>query len=460
MAGSPPPPPEPGRIAYYALLGTSTLGTLSSNIINAPIDIIARDLDASSSQIVLAVSAFTIAMVLFAPVAGWLCDRFGAKRFMVASMVLMVLAQVGASLSPELWVLVLMRTVQGVACSAIPPAIQQTLGTFWTRRRGRVMAAWASAIGLGQAVGPPLGGLITETVGWRGIFLAHATLSTVMMVLLWRCVPAVAARRPPMHSWGMTTLIAGTGSLVMAFTLAGQGVTVAIELGLAVVGLGMLVLFVLVSRNNPRALVDPRLLREVRYVRSTAAAATSMSALGVVLVAVSLFMGAELGMRPGVIGVITFSLAAAMTVFAPISARISERVSPRRVMQSGLLLLVVGPPLLAFVSTVPWPTVRIIGISATLVAIGCGIAATQSTSALGIMRSPAAAHGSALGIHNMLRFTGLAVGYAWVAVTYSSGNLYLVYAGPAVLALGTLTLNIAGPPAPPVDDAPLAAARP
>lgn len=54
MAGS-PPPTEPGRIPYYALLGTSTLGTLSSNIINAPIG-------------------------LLAPVAAWLCDRFGAKR--------------------------------------------------------------------------------------------------------------------------------------------------------------------------------------------------------------------------------------------------------------------------------------------------------------------------------------------------------------------------------------------
>ncbi len=66
------------------------------------------------------------------------------------------------------------------------------------------------------------------------------------------------------------------------------------------------------------------------------------------------------------------------------------------------------------------------------------------------MRSAAAAHGTALGIHNMMRFAGLAVGYAWVSLSYPSGSLALVYGGAAVLAGSTLALVLVGPPAAPL----------
>lgn len=445
-------PAPPGRVAYAALLGTSTLGTLSSNIMNAPINRIAGDLDATDSQLVLAVSTFTVAMVLFAPLAGWLSQRYGAKQYLLASLGVMVLGQVGAALSTELWFLVAMRGVQGLACSAIPPAIQQTLYTFWAHRRGRAMAAWASAVGLGQAVGPPLGGLITETTSWRGVFILPAVLSLMAVGLIAAFVPAVRPGRPPMHATGMVLLIAGVGSLVMAFTLAGQGGPLLGEAALVIAGLVLVVGYAAVSRGNPRALVAPRLLMEVRYVRSTAAATASMAALGTAVVTVPLYLGGERAMGPGLIGLVVSSLAVTMTLFAPFSSRIAERSTPRRVLQMGLGTLVAGPLLLALASSTTQGDAEIAAICAALVLIGCGIAATQSTAALGLMRSPAAAYGSALGIHNMMRFTGLAGGYAWVAVTYPHGNLLLVYSGTAALALGSLVLTLIGPPAPPATE--------
>ncbi len=444
----------PGRVAYVALLASTTLGTLSSTIISAPINRIARDLGASPSQIVLAVSAFTIAMVLFAPLAGWLCERYGAKRFLIASLCLMVAAQAGAALSPNLGVLVVMRALQGVACSAVPPAVQQSLGTFWAARRGRVMATWASAIGVGQAVGPPLGGLIAQTLGWRSIFVTHAMLSALLALVLARVVPAIPMRRPPMHVSGMTTLIVGVGTVVTAFTWAGQDGPLVASAALGVLGLCLLGLYGLLSCRSDRALVEPWLLREMRYLRSTAAAATVMAALGVVIVTVPLYLGRDLGMPPGIIGAVTFTLAASMTVFAPVSSRIAERLAPRRVLHGGLVALVVSPLLLALASTAGDTHRSLAWLIATLVVIGCAIGAVQSSAALGVMRSPAASRGSALGIHNMMRFFGLATGYAWVAATYPLGNLYVVYAGPALLAAGTFLLTFLGRPAPPVEDLP------
>lgn len=441
---------QPGKVAYLVLLASTTLGTLSSTIITSPINMIAGDLGASARQIVFAVSAFTLAMVLFAPLAGWLCERLGARTFLIGSLVLMVLAGIGAALSPNLWVLVAMRALQGVACSAIPPAVQQTLGTFWTQQRGRVMAAWASAIGIGQALGPPLGGFVADLAGWRGVFVTHALLSGLLATMLYLRVPSAPRGRPPMHVSGMLTLVIGVGGMVSALTWAGQGGAAVVAGALAVVGAAALALHARLARRSPRALVEPRLLVEARYLRSTASAATVMACLGVMIVATPLHLGREFDMSPSRIGMVTLVLAASMALSAPLSSRVGERITPRRVLHLGLAGLVVGPVLMAFALSASSTSDAVAGAVLLLVLIGAAIGAVQAVAGLGVMRSEAAAFGTALGIHNMMRFAGLAVGYAWVALAYPTGHLALVYGGPTVLAASTLALVLAGPPAPPV----------
>ncbi|GAB3691995.1 MFS transporter [Nocardiopsis oceani] len=444
-------PAEPRRMAYVVLLASSTLGTLTSTIISAPINVIASALGASPSGIVFAVSAFTLAMVLFSPVAGWMCERLGPRLVLTSSLALMVLAQIGAASSQELWFLVLMRAFQGIACSATPPAVQQTLAYFWPRQRARLMAAWASAIGVGQALGLPLGGLIADLFGWRAVFGAHALISLAVMVLIARLVPAAPSGRPPMHATGMVTLIVGVGSLVGAFTWAGQQGGLAVGLGLVGCGVVALCAHALLAHYSPAALVDLRLLVERRYLRSTAAAGTVMTCLGVVVVATPLHLGRDFGMGPEVIALITLSLAVSMTLFAPVSSWIGARHSPRAVLRGGLAALGLGLLALGAVSTADY-RVAVVAVTVTvLVVVGSAIGAVQSSAALGVMRSTAATHGTALGIHNMVRFSGLASGYAWVALSFPLGNLFVVYAGPVVLVLVSFGLLLGPPAAPPVE---------
>ncbi|MGJ9422861.1 MFS transporter [Aeromicrobium sp. CF3.5] len=447
--------PGTGRTAYVALLALSTLGTLSSTIMTAPINEIARSLDATPSQIVVAVSAFTLAMVLASPLAGWTCERFGTKRVLLAALVLMVVAQLGASTSGSLVELVAWRALQGIACSAIPPAVQQTLARHWAHRRAQAMAAWASAIGVGQALGPPLGGAVADLLGWRAVFATHAALSIVLFVLVvWR-VPTVRAGRPPMHVTGMTTLVVGVGALVVSFTWAGQGGSAVVGASLVGVGVAALVAHAVLALRSPRAFVPARLLIERRYRRSTAAAATSMACLGVVIVSTPLHLGRDWGLGPGAIGATTLALAAAITVFAPWSARLGRRWSPRSVLGGSLGVLATGMLLLAAVGSHEYRAVVLAGTVVVLALTGAAIGIVQAGSALGVMRSDAASgtsSGAALGIHNMMRFSGLAAGYAWVATTWPTGSLWWVYGGPVVLVGATLMV-LAGPPAAPTEDA-------
>ncbi|WP_328529371.1 MFS transporter [Nocardioides sp. NBC_00368] len=434
---------EPRRAAYVALLACSTLGTLSSTIISAPINVIAHAIGASPRGIVFAVSAFTLAMVVCAPVSGWMCQRFGPRRVLAGSLVLMVAAQAGAAFSQDLAFLVVMRALQGVACSAVPPAIQQVLGRHWAGNRARVMAAWAAAIGVGQALGPPLGGLVADTLGWRWVFITHASLSAVLLVLCLTVVPDVPPSYAPLHVSGMATLLIGIGALVGAISWLGQHGGIPVAAGMAAVGVLALVAHSQLGRTGAGPFVPPGLLNERRFIASTMAAGTVMGCLGVAIVATPLHLGRDLGLGPGHIGIMMLALALAMTLAAPLSSRVTERFTARRTLRGGLALLALGLLALPLAATASGSGAVVALTVIALVVTGSAIGVVQATSALGLMTSPAAADGVALGLHNMLRFTGLAVGYSWVAIAYPTGNLALVYGVP--VAAVAVTWVLAGP---------------
>ena len=431
-----------GRAAYFVLLSSTTLGTLSSTVMSAPVNEIAADLDAGPQAIVLAVSAFTIAMVIFAPFAGWLSDRLGPVDFLVMSMVLMSLAQLGAALAPNLAFLVAMRAVQGIACSAIPPAVQMGLATFWPDRRARSMGAWAAAIGIGQAIGPPAGGVVAELFGWRATFGGQAGVCLVLTLLLARFVPRLPRRPTRLNGSAMTQLVAGGGLLISGLTWFGQSVGTDAGLpALLVAATGVAVLAVALRPGRRGGhLLGPGSDRT--YVAATVAAACGMAVMGITLVGVPLFLGREVGLSPGVIGATTFAVALGMAGFAPVAGRMAPRMGTGRVLVIGLLVLLVAPMGLWWLETEhPTPGV-VLPLTAVLFVIGCGISTVQSMSALLLVRDGTARTGLALGVHNMGRFSGLAVGYAWVAGLYALGTPALVPLGAAIAAGLSLVLVI------------------
>ncbi|WP_201464991.1 MFS transporter [Janibacter melonis] len=432
----------PGRAAYVSLLGTTTLGTLASTLMSAPINDIGADLGAAPSQMVLAVSAFTVAMVAVAPVAGWACTRIGATRFLVLSLVLMVLAQVAAASATGLAGLVAARAVQGVACSGIPPAIHQGLLHFWPEMRRRSMAAWASAIGVGQAVGPPAGGLVSDAVGWRGLFLVYALVCAAGLLCLLRFVPAVPAVQQPVEVGGTAQLVAGAGLLVVGMTWAGQGG--APGPSAALVGAGLALLGWALRPRRPRGhLLGRGVLRDPAYLVSTAAAAAGMAAMGITLVSVPLYLGRDVGLTAGAIGAVTAAVAVGMVLFAPVAARVARRVGAGTTLAGGLVALVVVPLAVATLEGVATGPGVVLPLAALLLLLGCAIATVQSMAAVVLLGSVGASSGLATGVHNTGRFTGLATGYAWVAVVYSAGSPALVHTGTAVAAAATLVLAAA-----------------
>src|SRR6185437_7710507 len=184
---------------------------------------------------VLVVVAFNLTFAVLMPLTGWLGDRFGRRRVFVSAVLTLGAGALGAALAPNLVVLVGFRVIQGAATAAILPTVMSMIADiFGPKRRGRAMGLWAAANGLGQAVGPPLGGVLVGSLGWRAIFWPVVPLTAIAAVATLRVVPCYPGRPLGIDWLGALSLTAGAALLIGAATaVPREGASSPIVLGLA-----------------------------------------------------------------------------------------------------------------------------------------------------------------------------------------------------------------------------------
>jgi EmrB/QacA subfamily drug resistance transporter len=426
-----------------ALLGATVLGTISNNIVNVPLRQITDDLGAPVTQGVLVASASVLVLAVAMPLTGWVSDRLGRRRTLVLAMSVLLVGTIGAALAPNLTLLVLSRGLQGLGCAAVPTAVMGTLArSFAPELRNRVMGAWGAANGIGQAIGPPVGGFVADAFGWRAIFGALVPLTLATLVLTLRVVPRDAGHGTRMDWVGVGTLTVGVALVMTAATAAPQpGVPLwAVVLG-AVLGTASLAAFVVSGLRRKTPFIDPRLLVEMRWLRSAAAVFVQQSSLAAVLVAVPLYLIDVTGLSVAVTGLLVFVLPLVWALAAPLVGVLADRVGPRPVLRSGLALLAAVDIGLAVVLGIG--VQRLAPVLVLLLTAGTAIALVQTPALTGATRSPAGQRGAGLGLFNMMRFVGAAAGTAAVAAAWPGGLAWL-FGGCAAVAVGGLVLSFLG----------------
>ncbi len=435
--------PAPGKGAHLALLAVTIIGTMSNNIVNVPLRQIAADFDEPVSYAVLCVSAFTLMLAITLPLTGWLGDRFGRRRVLLLALGVMAGGQVAAALAPSLPFLIVTRGIQGLGCSAIPPLVMGILILIYPEQRGRMMASWATANGVGQAIGPPIGGVVSDLTGWRSIFVLVAVLVVAVAAVIARQVPELPPQPNRLHLPGAVLLTSGVGLVLVGVTLLSQPtIPKWVDAGAIILGLLLLAGFAGVSHGNSRAMIPLRLIVEVRFLRSSFAAFAQMFMLGTALVAGPLFLTGPLGLSYSQAGLFFFVLPVAMAVMAPFVGRACDQWVPRYVLRIGLLAIVLSGSAMAWTATADEPSLWLALVA--LLAIGMSMAMVQTPAATGATRSPAGAYGAALGLFNLTRFAGMTAGAAWVALLAAGGRTPTIFLGAAVISLVSLLLSYLG----------------
>ena len=328
--------------------------------------------------------------------------------------------------------------------------------TFPPERRNRVMGAWGAANGIGQAIGPPVGGFVADAFGWRAIFGRLVPVTVGVLVLTLRVVPRDSGQRHP-DRLGRRGLADRRGR--PADDRGHRGAAArrprrGCPPSACVLGVAALVGFVLSGLRRAHPFIDPRLLVEIRWLRSATGVFVQQCTLAAVLVG-----GAALPdrrRRPVGLGDRTavFSLPLVWAVLAPLVGLLADRIGPRPVLRTGL------------------GAARCSSTSGSAVVLGSGraapaaddrpaasrpapaIALVQTPALTGATRSPAGQRGAGLGLFNMMRFVGRRRrAPPRVAAAWPDGLVWL-FGGCAAVAVGGLVLSFLGREMPDAPSAP------
>lgn len=429
--------------ALAALLTGTFVGTVSNNVLNVPLSQILLDFDAELDQGILVVAGFLLTFAAVMPLAGYVGDRFGRRRVYCAALLATAVCSLGAATAPNLEILVMWRCLGGVSAAPFAPAVMGLIAwLFGPARRARAVGAWASVNGIGQAVGPSMGGVIADSWGWRWVFVPLIPLALIGFGATMRWIPRYPATVMKLDVAGASTLTVGAALLVLAITVSPQEqIPTAALVVMFVAAVTLLSIFVVHCLRSSTPFVDLRAVCETRFARSAVASFAQMFCLSVSLLVVPLYLVAH-GTSAGTAGLVLFTLPLVMAVLAPLVGRASDRFGARPVLRIGLVVLAAGLAILALVLGVSdTPTVAVIG---ALVIVGVGVALVQTPAAAGSTRSRAGAAGTGLGLFNLIRFGGAAVGAAWVGIAVGSVGFPVVLAVPVGAALVALVAAYLG----------------
>lgn len=399
-------------------------------VVQVALPSIGADLALTRAALTWVVTAYTLTLGGLMILGGRLADVLGARRTLVAGLLLFTVASLLCGLATSGPVLVGARALQGVgAALASPAALALITTTFRGAERTRALGVWAGIGGAGAAAGVVLGGVLTAALGWQAVFFVNVPVGVAVLALIPTLVPPSPARdvRARVDVPGGLLITASTALLIYGLVHAGDAgwtapATVAALAG-AVVGY---VLFGLVESRTPEPLMHPRLLARRPVVSGTVLMLVATGIMLGLFFLSSLYLQQVLGMSALRTGLLFLPVALAITAGAHVAASTIERVGGRALVVVGMLLAAAGSLLLtqapgqdALAGVLPGFLVAALGIGPLFVA--------AMTTTLGNV--PAEEAGVTSGVISTFHELGATVGVA-VASTVAAAS---ISAGAAAL---------------------------
>ncbi|MFF4732833.1 MFS transporter [Streptomyces mirabilis] len=372
----------------------------------------ARALHASLSDLQWVIDGYALALAALLLGVGAAADILGRRRVHVAGVVLFAVASLLCGFASGPGMLVAARGLQGVGAAAMFATTLPLLGSVYQgRQRSTALGVWGAVSGGAAAVGPVLGGLLTEGPGWRWIFFVNLPVSVASVWLTLRVVPESRGPRGMRIDWAGTIAFACfAGATTYGVVRAGaDGWTSGVVTGSFGTAALALVAFVLVERRVAHPLLDLSLLRKPAFVGVMAGALAFNGVAFGVIPYLSIWMQTVLGMSPVRGGLTLLPLTGATMVVAILAGKLLHGVPARLTIGGGLLLVGSGAFCQAVLDAGTSWTVLVPGL--VLVGIGTGFVSPAIAGAA-LAAVPPERAGMAGGAVNTVRQLGYALGVA------------------------------------------------
>jgi EmrB/QacA subfamily drug resistance transporter len=394
---------------------------LDNTVVNVALPSIQKSLNASLSGLEWTINAYTLTFAVLLVTGGRLGDIFGRRRAFLTGVVLFALSSATAGLAPDAVSLVVSRAVQGVGAALMMPATLSIItNAFPAHERGKAIGTWAGVSALALAIGPVVGGFLTEHVSWRAIFFLNVPVAAAAVL-----VTLVAARESRDHTVprtvdyaGVSTLTIGIGALVLALIEGNRwGWSSPGILTLFALSVIALLTFNLVELRARNPMVEYRFFRNRTFLATNGVAFSVSFAMLSMFFFMALYMQNILGYSPLEAGIRFLPSTAVIIIAAPIAGRLTDRIGAKWPIAAGLSLAAVA---LYFQSQIT-PTTGYGHLLPTFVLMGLGIGFVMSPMSTAAMNSVAEAKaGGASGILSMSRMVGGTFGVAAVGALFQS----------------------------------------
>ena len=390
---------------------------LDITVVNVALPDIQRELGADFSDVQWVIDAYALTLATLLLTAGSLGDRLGRRKVFAAGLVLFTLASLLCGLATSPTFLVLARAVQGVG-GAIMFALSLALiaQEFQGRERGTALGIWGATTGAAVAIGPLVGGVLVETLGWEWIFFVNVPVGAAGLAVT---LIKVAESRDPSGGradWpGTVTFSTALFALVFALVRgSAEGWGSPLIVGLFAATVILLGAFLVIESRVAAPMFELSLFRKPAFVGADVAAFALSASMFAMFLYLTLYVQNVLGYSPLEAGLRFLPVTLTSFVVAPISGRLSARVPARLLLGTGLALVGLGLALMtALDPTSDW-TVLLPGFVLAGAGVGLVNPALAST-AIGVVEPRRS--GMASGINSTFRQVGIATGIAaWGAI--------------------------------------------
>jgi EmrB/QacA subfamily drug resistance transporter len=389
---------------------------LDITVVNVALPYIERDLHSSFEDLQWVIDAYALTLAAFLLTAGSVADELGRRRVFVAGLVVFTVASALCGLATSPLMLNLARGLQGIGGGMMfATSLALLASAYQGADRGTAIGIWGATIGGAVAVGPLVGGVLVEAIGWEAIFYVNVPIGAAAIALT---LTRVAESRDP-HGAGLdilgTVTFCGALFLLVFGLIRGNSEDWSAAIIACLVGaVVLLVAFVAVERRTAYPMLDLSLFRKRAFCGASVAAFVLSAAMFAMFLYLTLWIQNILGYSALEAGLRFMPLTLVSFAIAPVSGKLAERLGVRWFLAGGLAFVSIGLLLMRGLE----PGDDWTALLAGLLVAGGGIGMTNpalATAAIGVVEPRRS--GMASGINSTFRQVGIATGIAaWGAI--------------------------------------------
>ncbi|RDB48392.1 MFS transporter [Tsukamurella tyrosinosolvens] len=408
------------------------ISSMDVTIVNVALPQIGRQMDASITHLQWVVDIYTLTLASLLVLSGATADRFGRRRVFRIGLTVFAAGSLLCSLAPTVDVLIAARGIQAVGGSMLTPVALSIVTAVFTQpaERARAIGLWGAVVGVSTAVGPLVGGVLIDSLGWPSVFWVNLPICAVALGLTYAVVPESKAAVPrSIDPLGQVLAIAVMFTAVFGLIERAPLILVLTAAALAA--------FLAHERRHPSPFIDVRFFRSIPFAAATLTAVAAFAGFGAFLFTMSLYLQGTRHFSAVQTGLMFLPMALSVLVASPVSGRLVARFGPRpSLLGAGLLMTGAALALTTVDADTPLPE---LGIVFAVFGVGFGLVNAPITNSA-VSGMPLDRAGAAAAVASTSRQLGVSLGVALSGLIAGAG-LWWAVAGFALVVVALAVVS-------------------